>query len=144
MKWLGCLITLDSSEYNVDRSVINLAEHLEKKNQDFYTDKLRNFSVNMFFGNTEVKEQEEVTIQMKVITHEEEFSRDSWIWLSAFLYYLIVLSSLSVTLIKNKNQLEMKSVQIKTIKDVNNRGNWMWHIWELFSQFFCNSNCSKK
>lgn len=77
MKWLGCLITLDSSEYNVDRSVINLAEHLEKKNQDFYTDKLRNFSVNMLFGNTEVKEQEEIAIQMKVITHEEEFSRDS-------------------------------------------------------------------
>lgn len=31
----------------------------------------------MFFGNTEVKEQEEIAIQMKVITHEEEFSRDS-------------------------------------------------------------------
>lgn len=55
MKWMGCLITLDSSECNVDRSVINLAEHLEKKHQNFYTDKLRNFSANMFFGNTEVK-----------------------------------------------------------------------------------------
>ena len=55
MKWMDYLITLDCSENNVDRSVINLMKHLEKIVKISNIDELRNFSINRLLRSTKVK-----------------------------------------------------------------------------------------
>lgn len=56
------LVTLDCSENNVDRSVINLMKHLEKKIRISNIDELRNFSMNRLLRSSKVKKLEEIAI----------------------------------------------------------------------------------